>query len=253
MPMLAKPQVNNSLLHLSPQPKSSLVCAKERFYQASGHLVLGTINLNTFLQRSKLLLNTATRWAGSLAADELGAEGPGLRNTPGLGHEVVDDWVVVLEVAAETFVGEGGPGNELGHSLGMLIPVGVLGHQLLERLWELLGSLAILEEHDSAVSITVTLDLGLVLSEDGSWQSLALSLHIVVPELVVLGPEEDDGTAGLDRERRGSVLDGMVDTHDNAAVGDGRLLCEGEDGAADLDGLEEWSLVSHCCGCVGVV
>jgi hypothetical protein len=97
------------------------------------------------------------------------------------------------------------------------------------------------------------LDLGLVLSEDGSWQSLALSLHIVVPELVMLSPEENNGTAGLDRERRGSVLDGMVDTHDNAAVGDGRLLCEGKDGAADLDGLEEWSLVSHCCDCVGVV
>jgi hypothetical protein len=139
----------------------------------------------------------------------------------------------------------------------------------LERLWELLGSLAILKEHDlelsislspggrvvdrtySAVSITETLDLGLVLSEDGSWQSLALSLHIVVPELVMLGPEENDGTAGLNRERRGSMLDGMVDTHDNAAVGDGRLLCEGEDGAADLDGLEEWSLVSHCYVFVG--
>jgi hypothetical protein len=149
------------------------------------------------------------------------------------------------------------------------LTVGVLGHQILERLWELLGSLAILEEHDlelsislnlggrvvdrtySAVSITETLNLGLVLSEDGSWQSLALSLHIVVPELVMLGPEQNDGTAGLNRERRGSVLDGMVDTHDNATVGDGRLLCEGEDGAADLDGLEEWSLVSHCYVFVG--
>jgi hypothetical protein len=149
------------------------------------------------------------------------------------------------------------------------LTVGILAHQVLKRLWELLGSLAILEEHNlelsislslggrmvnrtySAVSITETLDFWLVLSEDGSWQSLALSLHIVVPELVMLGPEEDDGTAGLDRERRGSVLDGMVDTHDNAAVGDGRLLCEGEDGAADLDGLEEWSLVSHCYVFVG--
>jgi len=203
-----------------------------------------------------LLINTATGWTGSLAANELSAEGPGLRNTPGLGNEVVDDRVVVLEVAAETFVGEGGPGNELGHSLSVLIPVGIFAHQILERLWELLWSLAILKEQDSAVSITETLDLGLILSEDGSWQSLALSLHIVVPKLVMLGPEENDGTAGLNRERRGSVLDGMVDTHDNAAVGDGRLLCEGEDGAADLDGLEEWSLVSHCdvfVGCVFVL
>jgi hypothetical protein len=95
---------------------------KERCYQVSEHLVLGPINLNTFLQGSELLLNTATGWAGSLAADELSAESPGLRNTPGLGNEVVDDRVVVLEVAAETFVGEGGPGNELGHSLSVLIP-----------------------------------------------------------------------------------------------------------------------------------
>jgi hypothetical protein len=95
---------------------------KERFQQAPEHLVLGTINLNTFLQRSKLLINTTTGWASSLAADKLRTEGPGLRNTPGLGNEVIDDWVVVLEVAPETFVGECGPGNELGHSLSMLIP-----------------------------------------------------------------------------------------------------------------------------------
>jgi hypothetical protein len=121
MPTLAKPQVSNSLLRLLPKKIIANMC-KDRFYQVPEHLVLGTINLDTFLQRSELLINTATGWAGSFAANELSAEGPGLRNIPGLGNEVIDDGVVVLEVAAETFVGECGPGNELGHTLSVLIP-----------------------------------------------------------------------------------------------------------------------------------
>jgi len=39
------------------------------------------------------------------------------------------------------------------------------------------------------------------------------------------------------------VLDGVVDNHDDAVIGDGGFLGEGEDGAADLDGFEEGDLV----------
>ena len=123
MPTLAK--TSKSVIHfaasISPVKTIASMC-KGKILSSPRTLVLGTVHLNTFLQRSKLLINTATGWAGSLAANELSAEGPGLRNTPSLGNEVVDDWVVVLEVAAETFVGEGGPSNELGHSLSVLIP-----------------------------------------------------------------------------------------------------------------------------------
>jgi hypothetical protein len=40
--------------------------------------------------------------------------------------------VEVLKVAAKALVGEGGPGDELVHALGVLIPVWVLAHELLE-------------------------------------------------------------------------------------------------------------------------
>jgi hypothetical protein len=39
---------------------------------------------------------------------------------------------------------------------------------------------------------------------------------------------------------------GAFTTHDNSVIRDWRLLSKGEDRAADLDGLEERSLVCHC-------
>jgi hypothetical protein len=39
---------------------------------------------------------------------------------------------------------------------------------------------------------------------------------------------------------------GVFTTHDNSVIRNWRLLSKGEDRAADLDGLEEWSLVCHC-------
>jgi hypothetical protein len=151
----------------------------------------------------------------------------------------------MLEVAAETLIGESGPGDELVHALRVLIPVWVLGHELLEwgrkRVW----CLGVLEEENSSVSITETLDLALVLGEDWRREGLLGLLHANVPQLVVLSTEENDGSARLNGEWRRSMLDGVVDTHDNAVIRDGRLLGERKDRAADLDGREEWSLVCH--------
>lgn len=62
----------------------------------------------------------------------------------------------------------------------------------------------------------------------------------------MLSTEENDSTARLDVERRRGMLDGMVDTHDDTVIADGALLGKRENGAADLDGLEEGSSVCHC-------
>lgn len=64
-------------------------------------------------------------------------------------------------------------------------------------------------------------------------------LGVNVPELVVLGVEEEDGAGGLGVEGGGDVLDHLGDDGLEAGVGDGGLLLEGVDGAAGGDGLEE--------------
>ena len=85
-------------------------------------LVLLSINLNTTLQRSKLLLNTTTGRTSRCAEDQLGAKRPSLRNVPGLSDVLADGGMEVLEIAAETFGGKGGPGDELVHAVGVFVP-----------------------------------------------------------------------------------------------------------------------------------
>lgn len=85
-------------------------------------LVLLSIYLDTTLQRSKLLLNTTTGRTSRLAKDQLSAKRPSLRNVPGLGDVLADGGVEMLEIAAETFGGEGGPGDELVHAVGVFVP-----------------------------------------------------------------------------------------------------------------------------------
>lgn len=68
-----------------------------------------------------------------------------------------------------------------------------------------------------------------------------------VPELVVLGVEEEDGAGGLRVEGGGDVLDDLGDDFADAGVGDGRLLLEGVDGAAGCDSSEV-GCCGHVCG-----
>jgi hypothetical protein len=81
-----------------------------------------SVDQDTSLQRKEGLLNTATGRTGSLAEDKLCAEVPCLRNVPGLSYGLVDGWVQVLEVAAETLSAESGPGNVLVHAVGVFVP-----------------------------------------------------------------------------------------------------------------------------------
>lgn len=60
-----------------------------------------------------------------------------------------------------------------------------------------------------------------------------------VPELVVLGAEEDDGAVGLGVEGGRSVQGGLVDEFLDALGGDGEVLAEGVESAAGLGHLKE--------------
>ena len=98
----------------------------------------------------------------------------------------------------------------------------------------------------SSVRLLEAFNFSLDVLKSLRWYALFRSLHANIPKFLMFLAEEDDGAAGLDMEWRRSVLDGMVDDHDNAVVGDGRFFCHGEDRPTDLDCLKEGYFV---CGC----
>lgn len=73
-------------------------------------LLVESEDLDAGLDWSKDLVVTAAWWAGCDAKDKLGAEAPGLGDVPGFGDVLADARLEVLEVAAEAFDAEGGPG-----------------------------------------------------------------------------------------------------------------------------------------------
>jgi len=85
-------------------------------------------------------------------------------------------------------------------------------------------------EHGHAASGRLPLGLG----DDG-----LEDLGGDVPELLVLGAEEDDGAVALRVEARGDVLDGLLDDLLDASGGDGQLLAERVVGAAVLDEVKD--------------
>ena len=86
---------------------------------------------------------------------------------------------------------------------------------------------------------TILLQLRLKGSEDRRRQRLPHRLLGNIPQLPVLVVEQHDGPAGLDVEGAGGVQDGVPDNVHDAFVGDGRLGCDLDDGAADDGCVEE--------------
>lgn len=60
-----------------------------------------------------------------------------------------------------------------------------------------------------------------------------------VPELLVLGAEQDDDADGLGVEGRGHVQGGLLDDLGDALLGDGQVLGQDVVGAAVLDQLDD--------------
>lgn len=122
-----KPSIYNSLHSINPN--------------------LSTINPEPIpLDRLERLL----RWRRSAgrAEDQLGAQRPASWQVPGLAHALVDERVVVLQVAAEALGLEGGPGGDLVRAVGVAGPeweaVGVKGEVGLH----LLDGWDVVEEED---------------------------------------------------------------------------------------------------------
>ncbi|KUI71595.1 hypothetical protein VM1G_11752 [Cytospora mali] len=80
--------------------------------------------------------------------------------------------------------------------------------------------------------------LGLEGGPDGELQHGVGDLGGDIPQLLVLGAEEDDDTVGLGVEGGGDVLEGLLDDLLDLGGGDGQVLGEGVVGAAVLDVLE---------------
>lgn len=82
------------------------------------------------------------------AKDELRLEGPLQGDAPDLAGLLVGQRVVVLQVGAEAFGFESGPGGELVHGGGVLAPVGELVGVLGELGLQGLDGLGVLVEED---------------------------------------------------------------------------------------------------------
>lgn len=213
--------------------------------------LLSTKDLDAILEGSELL---GASLAGLATEDELGVELPAGGELPGLGDLLVDQGAVVLEVGTKTLSLEGRPEDELLHGetlrreQGELVGVGgELGlHALDDGL--------VVEEEDGAGGAlehghALRRVLPLVLGDD-----LLEGVGGDVPQLLVLGAEQDDEAVGLGVEGRGRVQGGLVDNLLDARRGDGQLLGQGVVGAAVLDELEE-EVGGDLGGghCVGVV
>jgi hypothetical protein len=86
---------------------------------------LSAKNLQPLLNIYERLL---ARWRNRCTEYQLCAELPVLRNVPCICDLLVDQWVVVLEVGAKSFLLESSPDSVLVHSVGMTGPE-----------WELVG------------------------------------------------------------------------------------------------------------------
>lgn len=158
----------------------------------------------------------------------------------------------MLEVGAETLDLEGGPEDELLDGVALAGPAGELVGKGGELGLEALDGGLVVEEEDSArgaaeagdaVGCLLPAGLGNDGLEDGAGD---------VPELGVLGAEEDEQAVGLGVERGWGVEGGLLDELLDAGGSDGaQVLVEGVDGTTGLDQLEEGlvgELGSHDCG-----
>lgn len=180
--------------------------------------------------------------ASSDAEGELGDEGPRLGDAEELldgGLDGGDVLAVVLEVGADAVGREGRPDNVLGDTVGVGRPGGDVGGKGGRAVDELLDALGVLEEDDGAVArrvgvVKLLLEAGL----GGLGEELLLRGPDGVPELLVLVAEDDDGARGLSVERRGRVLDRLLDNLLDVGVRDGEgLVGEAVVRAAGLGGV----------------
>ena len=152
---------------------------------------------------------------------------------------VVDEGVVVLEVDAESQIGQGGPDGELHHAVGLLGPDGeVLG---VER--ELSGHVVddgrIVEVEDRAIGCGEGGDFGFRCSEIGWRDNLAECIHGDFPDGIVRFAKGDDGFARLHVEGRWHFPDDVFDGLDDSFLRNRDVFIERVICASVGDGCDE--------------
>ena len=152
---------------------------------------------------------------------------------------VVDEGVVVLEVDAESQIGQGGPDGELHHAVGLLGPDGeVLG---VER--KLSGHVVddgpIVEVEDRAIGCGEGGDFGFRCSEIGWRDNLAERVHGDFPDGVVCFTEGDDDFAGLHVKSRRYFADDILYGLDDRFLRNRDVFAEGVVRAPVADGCDE--------------
>lgn len=160
----------------------------------------------------------------------------------------------MLQVGAQALELQRGPDEQLLHAQGVDGPggeaVGVEGELVLQGLC---GRGVLEEEHGAGGALEERELVGGGLEVFGGDNGLE-GVRGNVPQLLVLAAKEHDGAVGLGVEGRGRVEGGVLDDLVDAGRGDGEVLVEGVDGAADLGHLEEeigGELGSHCEVCGG--
>lgn len=152
---------------------------------------------------------------------------------------VVDEGVVVLEVDAESQIGQGGPDGELHHAVGLLGPDGeVLG---VER--KLSGHVVddgrIVEVEDRAIGCGEGGDFGFRCSEIGWRDNLAERVHGDFPDGIVRFAKGDDDFAGLHVKSRRYFADDILYGLNDRFLRNRDVFAEGVVRAPVADGCDE--------------
>ena len=132
-----------------------------------------------------------------MAEGHLGDELPFFGNACEFLDFVVDEGIVVLEVDAESQVGQGGPDGELHHAVGLLGPDGEILGVERELGNHVIDDGRVVEVEDRAIGCGEGVDFGFRCSEIGWRDNLAECIHDDFPDGIVRFAKGDDGFAGL--------------------------------------------------------
>ena len=152
---------------------------------------------------------------------------------------VVDEGVVVLEIDAESQIGQGGPDGELHHAVGLLGPDGKVFGVERELSGHVVDDGRIVEVEDRAVSCGEGGDFGFRCSEIGWRDNLTECIHGDFPDGIVRFAKGDDDFAGLHVKSRRYFADDILYGLDDRFLRNRDVFAEGVVRAPVADGCDE--------------
>ena len=128
------------------------------------------------------------------------------------------------------------PDRKLGDAGGMFRPDGEVVCVEGEFLLQILDDICVFEEqHGTEACAEAAIYLGLTLGVGLRRHNLFQLGFDDIPQLVVLGAKQDDGTGALGVERGGAVPDGILDQGRQLLRRMGHLVAQGIDGTTCFD------------------